>query len=67
MQKVKFPIVAGIARRLGDQIAIYGQILTSQDYFHHRSGWEKWEWWEMAFNFHWCWDAESRSPIIVGC
>ncbi|HHF2869012.1 TPA: hypothetical protein ACPJZQ_004171 [Vibrio alginolyticus] len=28
---------------IGDQIAIYGQILTSQDDFHHRLGWEKWE------------------------
>ena len=38
---------------IGDQIAIYGQILTSQDDFHHRSGWEKWEWWETgsAFTF----------------
>lgn len=38
---------------IGDQIAIYGQILTSQDDFHHRAGWEKWEWWETgsAFTF----------------
>ncbi len=36
---------------IGDQIAIYGHILTSQDDFHHRSGWEKWEWWETGSAF----------------
>ncbi|WP_438288088.1 recombinase family protein [Vibrio parahaemolyticus] len=36
---------------IGDQIAIYGQILTSHDDFHHRSGWEKWEWWETGSAF----------------